>query len=98
MTTPEIEFMLRSFPEIYEMFMKAVTKLKKGSEQLVLRNDKEAYEKLGIKRGYWERIKYRVPYVAIPPEKEGGEEIRVYPIKSLDAWVEQNTVYPEGKK
>lgn len=97
MTSTEVEFLINGFREMYAMFSNAVAQLKKGSEQLVLRNDKEAFERLGIRRGYWERIKYRVPYVVIPPEKEGGEEIRVYPVEALNDWVKKNTVYPEGK-
>lgn len=97
MTPIQIDFLINSFKEMYDMFSKAVSELKDGSGQLIYRNDKEAYEKLGIKRGYFERIKYRVPYIVIPPEKEGGEEIRVYPAKALEEFIEKNTVYPEGK-
>lgn len=97
MTPTEIDFLINGFNNMYTIFSKAVSELKSGSEQLVYRTEGEAYKKTGLQRTYWDRIKYRVPYMEIPAEHEGGEQRRVYPVKALEEFIEKNTVYPEGK-
>ncbi|AIG65086.1 hypothetical protein ACRHK7_04425 [Weissella tructae] len=97
MSPQEVDFLINGFNDMYKVFSEAVSELKGESEHLVYRTESEAYTKTSLNRTYWDRVRYRIPYLEIPPEQAGGEPKRVYPVAAVKEWIEKNTIYPEGK-